>query len=80
MVHLVVFQDYIRRYYGTRVLTSLLGTDNLLQVIQSDGLEWRQEGVGLDGEEVPALLLTLILGSELLGVHLHVDIASVNHR
>ena len=79
VVHLVVLQDYKGRYYGAGVLTSLLGADDLLQVIQRDGLEWRQEGVGLDGEEVPALLLALVLGGELLGVHLDIDIARVDH-
>ena len=59
----------------------VLGTvDDLLQVVQGDGLEWRQEGVGLDGEEVPALLLALVLGGELLGVHLDVDVARVDHQ
>ena len=79
MVHLVVLQDYKGRYYGTRVLTSLLGADDLLQVIQGDGLKWRQEGTSLDSKEVPALFFTLILGCELLGVHFDIDISSVNH-
>jgi hypothetical protein len=33
VVHLVVLQDYKKRYYRARVLTSLLGADDLLQVI-----------------------------------------------
>ena len=63
----------IRSVYGVHA-----ACDELFHVVDGTVSVWRQEGIGFDGEEVPALPLALELGGKGLGVDLDGPLATVH--
>ena len=78
MTDVIVFEDYYETWLIKRRLTLFSAGDELLHMVDGAVSVRRQEGVGLDGEEVPALLLALEFGGESLGVHLDGPLATVH--